>query len=69
MSQLLLTLLGDFRVTLDGVPLTVFQTDKMRALLIYLTLVLVRDFSKNGHAGRMKKRKKSGYPSDVTDDG
>lgn len=38
MSQLLLTLLGDFRVTLDGVPLSAFQTDKMRALLTYLTV-------------------------------
>ncbi len=38
MSQLQLTCLGDFQVTLAGAPLTAFQTDKMRALLIYLAL-------------------------------
>jgi hypothetical protein len=30
MSQLLLTCLGDFQVTLAGVPLTGFQTERSR---------------------------------------
>lgn len=38
MPQLQLTCLGDFQVTLGGAPLTAFQTDKMRALLVYLVL-------------------------------
>jgi predicted ATPase/DNA-binding SARP family transcriptional activator len=38
MSQLLLTCFGDFRVTLAGEPLTAFQTEKVRALLVYLAV-------------------------------
>src|SRR5262245_2203349 len=38
MTQLLLTCLGDFQVTLDGAPLSAFQTDKVRALLVYLVV-------------------------------
>ena len=38
MSHLQLTCLGDFAITLAGEPLVAFQTDKMRALLIYLVL-------------------------------
>ena len=38
MSHLQLTCLGDFAVTLAGAPLVAFQTDKVRALLIYLAL-------------------------------
>lgn len=38
MAELLIVCLGDFQVTLSGTELTVFQTDKTRALLAYLTL-------------------------------
>jgi DNA-binding SARP family transcriptional activator len=38
MAQLLLTCLGEFQVTLAGAPLTSFQTDKVRALLVYLVV-------------------------------
>lgn len=38
MVQLQLTCFGDFQVTLVDAPLISFQTDKMRALLIYLAL-------------------------------
>ena len=38
MFHLQLTCLGELRVTLHGQPLTAFQTDKMRAMLVYLAL-------------------------------
>ena len=38
MAELLLTCLGDFQVTLAGTALTLFPTDKTRALLAYLTI-------------------------------
>lgn len=38
MAQLLLTCLGDCQVMLDDEPLTAFQTDKVRAMLIYLAI-------------------------------
>ena len=38
MAHLQLTCLGDFAITLAGGPLVAFQTDKTRALLIYLVL-------------------------------
>jgi WD40 repeat protein/DNA-binding SARP family transcriptional activator len=38
MSYLQLTCLGELRVQMAGAPLTGFQTDKMRALLVYLAL-------------------------------
>ena len=38
MAQLEIQLLGTFRITLDGNPLTGFATDKARALLAYLAL-------------------------------
>ncbi|MCL4860685.1 MAG: AAA family ATPase [Caldilineaceae bacterium] len=38
MTQLLLTCLGDFQVTLAGAPLTAFPTDKVQALLVYLVV-------------------------------
>lgn len=38
MGQLLLTCLGNLEVLLDGEPLTAFQTDKVRALLVYLAV-------------------------------
>jgi len=36
MPQLGMELLGGFRVTLDGAPLTTFESNKVRALLAYL---------------------------------
>jgi len=38
MSQLSLTLPGAFQATLDGEPVTGFESDKVRALLVYLVL-------------------------------
>lgn len=38
MSELQIVCLGDFQVTIDGTPLTAFQTDKSRALLAYLAI-------------------------------
>ncbi len=38
MGQLQLTCLGDFQIMLDGEPITAFQTDKVRAMLIYLLI-------------------------------
>ncbi len=38
MSQLDLNFLGSFQVTLDGRPLTVFESDKVRGLLAYLSV-------------------------------
>jgi len=38
MSRLEVFLLGSYRVTLDGLPLTAFATDKVRALLAYLAV-------------------------------
>ena len=38
MSQLAISLLGAYRVTLDGLPLNGFATDKVRALLAYLAV-------------------------------
>jgi DNA-binding SARP family transcriptional activator len=38
MARLSIALLGSYRVTLDGVPLNTFATDKVRALLAYLVV-------------------------------
>jgi predicted ATPase/DNA-binding SARP family transcriptional activator len=38
MARLVLSLLGAFRATLDGEPVTGFQSDKVRALLAYLAV-------------------------------
>ncbi|MEZ4734462.1 MAG: BTAD domain-containing putative transcriptional regulator [Caldilineaceae bacterium] len=38
MGQLRLTCFGTFQVTLNDAPLTAFQTDKVRALLVYLAV-------------------------------
>ncbi len=38
MSRLAISLLGTFQVSLDGVSLTTFETDKARALLAYLAV-------------------------------
>ncbi|MEZ4862423.1 MAG: BTAD domain-containing putative transcriptional regulator [Caldilineaceae bacterium] len=38
MAKLQIVCLGDFQVTLDGMALTTFQTDKSRALLVYLAI-------------------------------
>ena len=38
MSRLSISLLGRFQVTLDGEPVTTFESDKVRALLAYLAV-------------------------------
>jgi len=38
MSHLMLSLLGSFQATLDGAPITAFESDKVRALLTYLAV-------------------------------
>ena len=38
MGQLALALLGPLRATLDGVPITGFESQKVRALLAYLAI-------------------------------
>jgi len=38
MEQLQFTCFGTFQVVLNGAPLTTFQTDKVRALLVYLAV-------------------------------
>jgi DNA-binding SARP family transcriptional activator/predicted ATPase len=38
MPRLTISLLGPFQVTLDGVPVTSFESDKVRALLAYLAV-------------------------------
>src|SRR2546423_9639510 len=38
MAQLALTVLGPLHATLDGVPITGFESQKVRALLVYLAL-------------------------------
>ena len=38
MTELQIVCLGEFQVTLAGTALTVFQTDKARALLAYLAI-------------------------------
>ena len=38
MPQLVLSLLGPFAVTLDGQPITTFESVKVRALLAYLAV-------------------------------
>jgi WD40 repeat protein/DNA-binding SARP family transcriptional activator len=38
MAQLCISLLGPFHVTLDGEPVTAFESDKVRALLAYLAV-------------------------------
>src|SRR5207244_3842511 len=38
MAHLTLTFLGSFQATLDGTPISRFQTDKVRALLAYLAV-------------------------------
>ena len=42
MPHLGMELLGGFRVTLDGAPLTTFESNKVRALLAYLAVELQR---------------------------
>ena len=38
MAQLALNLLGTFQAALDDAPITGFESDKVRALLAYLTV-------------------------------
>ena len=38
MTHLSLAFLGTFQVNLDGAPVTTFESDKVRALLVYLAV-------------------------------
>jgi DNA-binding SARP family transcriptional activator len=51
MAHLLLSLLGPFRVTLDGEPVTAFESIKVRALLAYLAVEADRMHGREALAG------------------
>jgi DNA-binding SARP family transcriptional activator/predicted ATPase len=51
MARLQLSLLGTFRATLDGAPLTAFGYDKVRALLAYLAVESDRPHHRESLAG------------------
>ncbi|MFN2120950.1 MAG: BREX system ATP-binding domain-containing protein, partial [Anaerolineales bacterium] len=51
MAQLSLSLLGSFRLTLDGQPFTTFKSNKARALLAYLAVEADRTHSREKLAG------------------
>lgn len=51
MAHLSLSLLGPFQVTLDGAPVTAFESDKVRALLAYLAVEADRPHSRDKLAG------------------
>lgn len=51
MTYLSLYLLGPFQVTLDGTPVTAFESDKVRALLAYLAVEADRPHSRDKLAG------------------
>ncbi|NIO72251.1 MAG: tetratricopeptide repeat protein, partial [Anaerolineae bacterium] len=51
MAHLLLSLLGPFQVTLDGEPVTSFESDKVRALLAYLAVEADRPHHREVLAG------------------
>jgi DNA-binding SARP family transcriptional activator/predicted ATPase len=51
MPQLAISLLGPFRVTLDGTPATGFKSDKVRALLAYLAVEASRPHHREVLAG------------------
>jgi predicted ATPase/DNA-binding SARP family transcriptional activator len=50
MARLVLELIGPFRVTLDGRPITSFAYDKVRALLVYLAVESGRAHHRNSLA-------------------
>jgi DNA-binding SARP family transcriptional activator len=51
LAQLCLSLLGSFRLTLDGQPFTTFKSNKARALLAYLAVEADRPHSREKLAG------------------
>ncbi len=51
MAQLSIFLLGQFKVCLDGVPITNFESDKVRALLAYLVVEAERPIRREKLAG------------------
>jgi DNA-binding SARP family transcriptional activator len=51
MAQLVLSLLGPLQATLDGVPVAGFESQKMRALLAYLSLEADRPHARDALAG------------------
>jgi DNA-binding SARP family transcriptional activator len=51
MATLSLSLLGPLQVTLDGAPVTAFESDKVRALLAYLVVEANRPHSRDKLAG------------------
>jgi DNA-binding SARP family transcriptional activator len=51
MARLSLSLLGPFEVTLDGVPATAFDSNKVRALLTYLAVEAGRPHARDALAG------------------
>jgi predicted ATPase/DNA-binding SARP family transcriptional activator len=51
MARLALSFLGPFEVTLDGVPITAFDSNKVRALLAYLAVEADRPHSRDALAG------------------
>ena len=51
MAQLILSLLGPFQATLDGTPVTAFESDKVRALLAYLAVESDRPQRRESLAG------------------
>ena len=51
MPQLQITLLGSFQVTLDGTPVSGFESDKARALLAYLAVEADRPHRREALAG------------------
>ncbi|MFN2164843.1 MAG: BTAD domain-containing putative transcriptional regulator, partial [Anaerolineae bacterium] len=51
MPRLTLSLLGSFQATLDGEPITAFQSDKARALLAYLAVESDRPHTREKLAG------------------
>src|SRR5262245_23863494 len=51
MAQLALSLLGPLQVTLAGVPVAGFESQKVRALLVYLALNAERPHARDALAG------------------
>jgi DNA-binding SARP family transcriptional activator len=51
MAELSLALLGPLQVTLDGAPITAFESDKVRALLTYLAVEADRPHRRDALAG------------------
>ena len=66
MAELSLALLGPLQVTLDGAPITAFESDKVRALLTYLAVEADRPHRRDALAGLLWPehwRARSGRPA------